>query len=261
MWSLVCVGAARLTVEPPDLSTTERRAVTRARQHLRERRRRLRRGKANYYEVLEIRFDPSRAELEDAVRRLSIRYSPKALAQLDLGDLEPLVGPLWRQIEKAWGMLADPQARQRYHEWLASSGIDVARIQRERAGDPLGAEGDFDAGQRALTRGEVFKAVSFFAAAARRHPTQSDYEAYLAWARYRAALEKGEDKAETAMRERSLIEAEQTGRAPRPRTLLALGMLCAACEDSAAGRWYLREALVCDPDFGPARNILNRLGG
>jgi len=260
LWALASVGGMRLTAEPPDQSTLGRRAVTRARQHLRDRRHRLRRGKANYYEVLEVRYNPSSAEIESAILRLAIRFAPNSVAHLDLGDLASLVEPLWRQIESARRMLSDVTSRQEYHKWLQSKGTDMARLARERTADPVAAEEDFVACQDALSKGEVFKAVSLFASAARRHPDHADYDAYLAWARYRSALEKDEDTAEAALRERTIIESAQTGRGPRPRALLALGMLCAACADPGSARWYLQEALACDPQFGPARQILARLG-
>ncbi len=260
LWALACIGAVRLTKEPPDLTTQARRAVSRARHHLRERRRRLRRGQASYYEVLEASFEPTQAELRATVQRLAIRFSPKRLAQLDLGDMTGLVGPLWKQIERAWEMMYMPETRKQYVAYLRSKGVDVAALRERLQVDPGGAERDFLAGQQALTGGEVHKAVSLFASAARRYPGHADYEAYLAWGRYRMSVDRGEDKLEAAMRERNVAEAGQAGRQPRPRALLALGLLCAACEDLDAARWHLHEALECDPNFALARQILNRLG-
>lgn len=260
VWALVCVGGAKLTKEPPDQSTPARRAVARARHHLRERQRRLRRGKAHYYEVLGVPLDATPAEVDDSVYRLAVRFSPQQLGHLDLGDQSPYVAPLWAQIEKARAMLRHPQSRAQYDAWLTTKGTDIAARKLDRPTDRAGAEDEFLAGQRALSRSDVKKALAFFAAAARRYPDHADYNGYLGWARYREALDNDEDKMAAAMRERNRIEEAQSGRAPRPRALLALALLCAASEDPAAAAWYLDEALTCDPQFELAKQIRSRMG-
>jgi curved DNA-binding protein CbpA/DNA-binding response OmpR family regulator len=260
LWALTCVGGAVLSPEPLDLATLSRRALRHARFHLRERYRRMSAGQVHYYETLEVCYTPSPAELNEAARRLALRYAAQNLANLDLGDLAGAVRPLWEQIEKAFQVLANPAARAQYNAWLAQRGLDVNRIRAERGIDPAAAEDEFLAGQRALQRGDVNKAISFFAAACRRFPNHSDYECYLAWARYRSSLDRGEDKAAAAQRERQAAEAQLAGRQPRPRALLALGLLCVACEDVHAARWHLNEALRADPAFATARQILLRLG-
>lgn len=259
-WAMICVGGAKLTREPPDLSTRPRRAVSVARYHLRARMRRFRRGRANYYDVLEVAFEPTPREIDVAAHRLSIRYSPQRLTDLDLGEMTPYVLPLWEQIQRAHAMLSGPQSRAQYNAWLASKGVDVDAVRQRRSYDAEGAEREFEAGQRALSRGDVSKAIAFFASACRRYPDHPDYEAYLAWARYRGAVEAGEDKLASAMRERNHIEEAQAGHQPSPRALLALGLLCAAADDPGAAHWHLEEALACDPQFHMAKQILGRLG-
>ena len=259
VWALVCIGAAKLTNEPPDQSTPARRAVSRARHHLRERQRRLRRGKSHYTDVLDVPLDSTPAEVDDAAFRLGVRFSPRQLGHLDLGDQSPYVAPLWAQIEKARAMLRDRQSCEQYDAWLATKGVDLAVQRIERPTDRVGAEQEFLAGQRALSRSDVKKAISFFAAAARKYPGHADYESYLAWARYRESLDNDEDKLDAAMRERTRVEEAHSGRPPRPRALLALALLCAASEDPGAAAWYLDEALTCDPQFELAKQIRARL--
>jgi curved DNA-binding protein CbpA len=259
LWAFLCTGVASLTPEPPDDLSPDRRAVSMARHHLRARSSRLTRGKAHYYEVLEVSYPPSAREIGGVVRRLALRFSPERVSHLDLGDMTPYVEPLWEQIEKAQRMLSDPTTRAQYDQYLVSKGADIRKLEIERSVDVGGAEADFVRGQQALTDGKLHHAVSLFASAARRYPGHLDYEAYLAWARYRSALERGEDKRTAAMRERAAVEEMMAGRAPRARALLALGLLCTAGEDGAAARWYLEEALVVDPGLQQARQILSRL--
>jgi hypothetical protein len=105
----------------------------------------------------------------------------------------------------------------------------------------------------------VYRAVSETAAACRLHPGHPDCEASLAYARYRADVQGGQDRAAVAHRERAVARAALAGRRPWPQALVALGLLAAADEDPDAARWHLHEALRCDPNLPAARQILQRL--
>lgn len=259
LWAVACVGGVTFSPEPPDVSTPARRAVVERRGHIRARLARLRKGRATYYDVLEVPLRAPPDAVRAAAQLLGARYSPAAVAELDLGDLTDTIPPLWAQIEKACAMLADPDDSARYVLYLRGKGIDLERAYADRGIDPAGAEDAFGFGQRALSAGDVFKAVSSFAAAARKLPDHPDYEAYLAWARYRADVQRGADKDATAARERDAALAACAGRQPRPRASLALGLLCAAAGDADAARWHLAEALALDPELAHARQLLDRM--
>lgn len=258
VWSLACVGALQVSPEPIDLTSPERRAVALARRHLRARAARSER--ATHYDLLEITPAAGLPEIEQACQMLAIRYAPDRMERLDLGDAAGLVAPIWKAIQRARAVLTDPPDRLRYNEALAAQ---RGKIQSTWAFGPLdraGAEEHFARGQRALVAGEPFKAVSEMAAAARAHPDHPDYEASLAWARYRAELARGKPKQESAVAERQNAEAALAGRRPWPRALVAVALLCAADEDPEAAHWYLKEALACDPNLPVARQLLTRLG-
>lgn len=258
VWALVSVGAATLGDEPPDLATPARRAVAEARRHLRARRARV--AKTSIYDLLEVERGGGAGDVEQACRALAIRYSPERLAALDLAELGAQVPLLWEQLIKARTVFGDAGRRGLYDQKLAAAPppgavwllgpYDVAR-----------AEQHFARGQKALLDGEPFRAVSEFAAAARVHPDHPDYEASLAWANYRAGVERGKEKLECARRERAAAEAVVYGRRPWPRALVALAMLCAATEDPESARWHLSEALQVDPNQPAAKALLGRLGG
>jgi hypothetical protein len=258
VWALCSVGAATLSDEPPDSSTPARRAVSEARRHLRARR--LRASKTTIYDLLEVSRGSSRAAIDQATRMLAIRFSPDALGSLDLADATPMVSPLWEQIGKARALLADPNRLALYDNKMMSSPPPGA-VWFQGPFDDAKAEQHFARGQKALVDGETFKAVSEFAAAARIHPEHPDFEASLAWAQFRAGVERGKPKLECARRERAAAEAVTYGRRPWPRSLVALALLCAASEDADAARWHLGEALACDPNLPAAQQLLRRLGG
>jgi hypothetical protein len=113
--------------------------------------------------------------------------------------------------------------------------------------------------QKALLDGDVYKALSTAATACRLFPAHPDLETSLAWTRYRAEVQGGKDRAETARRERAVADGWNLGRRPWPRTLVALGLLCAADGDPDSARWHLHEALEADPTHASARQLLQRL--
>lgn len=259
LWSLTSVGAAVVSPEPFDLATPRRRALAMIRHHLRARQARL--DKGTFYDVLEVTPAVETDEIEAAYEGVGRRYGPQALAGFDLGDLASLPEPMWQTVEKARGVLHDIAARGRYNDWLQSRWHELrTRWAIENTAAQLAVE-SWQRGQRALGEGDVHRAVGELAAAARNHPGHPDYEANLAWARYRTAAGRDEaGRAEVARRERGNAEASYWGCRPWPRAMLALALLCAADSDPETARWHLQEALAIDPNLPAAQQLLARLG-
>jgi hypothetical protein len=258
VWGLACAGGVSLSIEPPDLATQERRAVAAARQHLRARRTRMER--ATHYDLLEVTPQSDQAEIDHAVAMLALRFAPDRFHALDLGDAGALAAPLWRAVLEARAVISDPADRLRYHDELRARRASLTLPWAIGPHDRERAEQAFARGQRALVAGEPFKAVSEMASAARAHADHPDYEASLAWARFRAELARGNPREEAARRERRVAEEILAGRRPWPRALVALALLCAADGDPDAARWHLGEALTADPSLPAARQLLARLG-
>lgn len=259
VWALASAGALTFTDEPPDQSSSRRRRVTQARLHLRARAGRLER--ASYYDVLEVTLDASARHVEHAAQMLALRYHPDRLERLDLSEVAPLVRPIWDGILEARSVLLDVATRARYGDWMAQqrdmrSEWSDPRINAAEAANMMGR------GQQSLVSGKPFQAVSDMASACRLHPQHPDYEASLAWARFRADSSKNsDDRAAIATRERAIAEHSLAGHRPWPRALLALGLLCVAEGDADAARWHLHEALECDPNLPAAKQLLQRIGG
>jgi hypothetical protein len=258
LWALASLGAIDLTPEVRDQATPARRALAEVRHHLRARATRLERS--TFYDVLELTPLAELADLEDAYRRVAARFAPAAIAGLDLAELAATVQPMWDLVDKARAVLVDHPARGRYHDWLRARlpelrttwAIDVvvARTAAEA----------FTRGQRALGEGDVHRAMSELATACRQHPGHPEYEANLAWARYRVQVAAGKDRADAARNERILVEDVLAGCRVWPRALVALALLCAAGGDADAARWYLTSALAVDPNLPAAVQLLQRLG-
>ena len=256
VWALVCLGALRLTVEPPAMKTPRVSTTRRVRAHLHARSARLER--ALYHDVLETSTDPEAAEVERACKYLAVRFSPDRLAGLDLGGLAPVAEKLWQQALKARATLLSRENRAQYEVWLGQRQVSL-QPRRKAWEQAAEAEQAFAAGQKALAGGDVFRAVSMLAQAARLLPEHPDYEAYVAWARVLAEEARKGDVRATAQREVKVAEKVLLGRRPWPRALIAIGLLHEAAGDLAAAKEAFEEAIDCEPQLQLARRALARV--
>jgi len=258
LWALASMGAIDLTPEIRDVATPARRALDEVRANLRAREKRLERS--TYYDVLELSPLAEYPEIEAAYRLVGVRYAPSVLARYDLSELASSIAPTWELVEKARTVLVDDAARGRYTDWLRQNlkslqtrwAIDIPSIKT--------AADAFARGQRALGDGDAHRAMSDFAMACRHHPNHPDYEANLAWVRFRIQVAAGKPQAECAAVERANVEVVIAGCKPWPRALVALAMLCAAGGDADAARWHLAVALSIDPNVPAAAALAQRLG-
>ncbi|MCP4445355.1 MAG: J domain-containing protein [Myxococcales bacterium] len=258
LWGLISAGAARCSKEPPDENTPERKFITTTRRHVRARAARL--ATATYYEVLEVTRNANPQRVDHAARTLAMRYAPDRLARFDLGDLDKAVATNWEQVLHARKTLMDPASRGRYDDALSNKRSELTCPWAFDVDDETVSEEFFRRGQAALVAGEAFKAVSGIAGACRSHPDHPTYETYLCWARFRAGVDKGEDRATLANKERCIAEQFLLGRRPWPNALVALALLCAADSDSDSARYHLNEALLVNPGLPIAKQLLGRLG-
>jgi hypothetical protein len=258
LWALASMSAIALGPEIHDIATAPRRALAEIRGHLRARAARL--EGSTYYDVLEVSPLAEVDDIEAAHRLIALRYAPGALAGHDLATLAALVEPTWQLVDKARAVLVDHAQRGRYHDWLRNK---LPGLRTVWAIDPATAQAAaalFARGQRSLGDGDVHKAMSELAAACRQFPGHPEYEASLAWARYRVQVASGRDRIEAAIAERAALEDLLLGRRPWPRALVALALLCAAAGDTDTARWHLRTALAIDPTVPAAAPLAQRLG-
>ena len=258
LWALGSLGAVDFTPEIRDVNTPARRMLAEVRAHLRARTARL--EKSTYYDVLEITPLAEYEEIETAYQLVAFRYSPDALDVFDLADLKPLAKPIWDLVERARSTLVDHAQRGRYHDWLRGKMSGLKTVWAIEPNAIKTAADYYLRGQRSLGEGDVHKAMSEFATACRHFPGHPEYEAHLAWARYRVQVGSGRDRAECAAAERKTIEALLWGCRPWPRALVALSLICAAGGDADSARWHLHAALTVDPTLPAAVQLAQRLG-
>lgn len=257
LWALRCTGALELGPEPADGNTPERRALMNMRAHLRARRQRL--EKATYFDVLEAPPAATFEEVERNYQLLAWRFQPDRLRAFDLGDMAADVDPNWQQIEVARAMFVDMAERGKYIDWVREN---LPQLKTTWAVDPALAKEAaerFVRAQQALATGDIRKAMSELATACRIHPGHPEYEANLAWTRFRMQVGTGKDSQATAAQEREAMEQYVLGTRPWPRALVAHALLCAASGDATAAHFSLREALAVQPDMPAAKQLLSKL--
>jgi len=258
LWTLTSIGALELTPEIRDVATGPRRLLSELRAQLRGRAVRLERS--TFYDVLEVTILAEYRDIEAAYQLVAWRFSPTTLAAHDLAELAGTVKPMWDLVEKARSVLIDDAARGRYHDWLRAR---IGELRTTWAIEPTAIAAAADAfarGQRALGDGDIHRAMSELATACRNFPGHPDYEANLAWARYRVQVASGRDRVQAAIAERKMIEELLLGCRPWPRALVALALLCAASGDADSARWHLHTALTIDPSVPAAAQLAQRLG-
>lgn len=258
LWTMISLGAVVVGAEVHDVATTPRRALAELRAHLQARAARL--DRSTYYDVLEISPLAEVEDIEAAYQRVALRYAPSVLQSYDLGELAQMIEPTWDVVEKARGVLVDHARRGRYHDWLRSKLSELRTVWAVDPGAAKAAQAAYTRGQRSLGEGDVHKAMGELAVACRQFPGHPDYEASLAWARYRVQVASGRDRIEAAIAERRTLEGLLLGCKPWPRALVALALLCAAGGDVDAARWHLRIALTIDPTVPAAAQLAHRLG-
>ena len=258
LWTLASMGAIDFTPEVRDVGTVPRRVLHDLRTHLRARSQRL--EKSTFYDVLEVPTTAEYPEIEEGYQLVAQRYAPNLLAQHDLSDLAPLVGPMWELVEKARSVLVDHAQRGRYHDWLRQKLPELRTVWAIDPPSVTAAAEAFARGQRSLGEGDVHKAMKDLAFACRHFPGHPEYEANLAWVRYRVQVASGRDRVEAAVAERKMIEELMLGCRVWPKALVALALLCAAAGDADSARWHLHSALVADPTLPAAQQLAQRLG-
>jgi hypothetical protein len=258
LWTMASIGALDFTPEVRDVATVERRMLAELRAHLRARAARLERS--TFYDVLELTPLAEYPEIEEAYRLVAARFSPDVLSQHDLSDLAAPAKPMWDLVEKARSVLIDHPARGRYHDWLRTKLPELRTVWAIDPAVVTSAAEAFARGQRSLGEGDVHRAMSELAMACRQFPGHPEYEANLAWARYRVQVASGRDRTEAAASERKTIEEMLLGCRPWPRALVALALLCAAGGDADSARWHLHVALTADPTLPAAAQLAQRLG-
>jgi hypothetical protein len=136
-------------------------------------------GHATYFELLGVSQSATSEEVNTAFVRAARQFHPDRLVSAELVDLQPTAEMILARINEAAMILGDSARRAEYVAAL-SEGAAV----RTNLPSVLEAENIFLKGEVFLKKGEYAKAIESFAAASQANPSEPQYRAYLAWARF-----------------------------------------------------------------------------
>jgi tetratricopeptide (TPR) repeat protein len=136
-------------------------------------------GHATYFELLGVSQSATSEEVNTAFVRAARQFHPDRLVSTELVDLQPTAEMILARINEAAMILGDSARRAEYVASL-SEGAAV----RTNLPAVLEAENTFLKGEVFLKKGEHAKAIESFAAASQANPSEPQYRAYLAWARF-----------------------------------------------------------------------------
>jgi tetratricopeptide (TPR) repeat protein len=209
-------------------------------------------GRLTHFELLGVSANASAAEISTAFVRAARQFHPDRLTGAGLRDLYPLAEKILARINEAAMVLGDPARRAEYVA-LLSAGPQVARTNLPTV---LEAENTFLKGEVFLKKGDYAKAIECFTAAHQANPSEPQYRAYLAWARF----DDPRARKEAVVRETlSTLESVLRERPKFVRGHHWVGRLCKFLNESDRAAQAFRHAVELDSSFIEASRELRLL--
>lgn len=202
----------------------------------------------SHFEILGLTESALPAEVSAAYMKLVRVYHPDRLVGQGLGDMLKKAERIMARLGEASSVLADAKRRAEYTKKLRGhpSEIDTAR-------NILDAEQDFKQGDLLLRKGEIRAALEKFNEASKKNPAETEYRAYLAWARY---LEPGSRKDMLSRETLRLIQEALKERPHFVRGRFWIGEIHKHAGDLEAAEKAFRDCLETDASFLDAQREL-----
>ncbi|MGD0838237.1 MAG: J domain-containing protein [Polyangia bacterium] len=199
-------------------------------------------GGMTHFEVLGVAQDATPDEVSVAYLRAARQFHPDRLAGQGLADLAGSAGQVLARINEAAMVLGDVGRRAQY----VGSLVAGPSPQQSSLPSVLEAESAFLKGEVFLKKGEHAKAVECFTLATKGNPSEPQYRAYLAWARFDDPRAHKEAIARETLHVMEVVVRE------RPRFARGhywAGLLCKLLGDSRRAEQSFREAVAVDSGF------------
>jgi len=197
--------------------------------------------KQDYFEVLGVSKNASRAEIKKAYFSLAKQYHPDRISGSASSEIRNLADEIFDLISSAHDVLSDDARREQYVEELTSGekrdvSSEVSKI--------LSAEGLFQKGEIALRKREYGKAKELFEDAANLCPEEGEFHAYLGWAMFQSdpkneeAVRKSRDQLNQAISLNPKVD----------KAYLFLGYIYKAMNYREMAEHEFEKAIQCNPD-------------
>jgi len=205
----------------------------------------------SHFELLGVSESAPASEISVAFFRAARRYHPDRLTGAGLSELAPHAERILARMSEAAMILGDPVRRADY---LAS------RTRKKAPGSTIPtvveAETIFLKGEVFLKKGDYAKAIECFTAACRANPSEPQFRAFLAWARF----ENPKARKESVVREVQRIIADVVAAQPRfARGHYWLGQIWKFLNEPERAEHAFREAVNQDQAFLEANRELRLL--
>jgi tetratricopeptide (TPR) repeat protein len=198
-------------------------------------------GHATYFELLGVSQSATSEEINTAFVRAARQFHPDRLVSTGLVDLQPTAEMILARINEAAMILGDSARRVDYVASL-SEGAAV----RTNLPTVLEAENTFLKGEVFLKKGEYAKAIESFTAASQANPSEPQYRAYLAWARF----DDPRARKEALVRETlKTLEAVVSERPKFVRGFYWIGLLWKFLNEPGKAEKAFREVVTLDASF------------
>ena len=196
----------------------------------------------NHFEALGISQKATADEVSVAFVRAARQFHPDRLTSAGLLDLQPLAERILARINEASMVLGDATRRSEYVASL-SAGAQAVNASLPTV---LEAENSFLKGEVFLKKGDYVKAVESFTLATQGNPSEPQYKAYLAWARF----DDPRTRKETVARETLRIMEGVVQERPRfARGHYWIGLLWKFLNELGRAEKAFREAVAVDNSF------------
>ena len=195
-----------------------------------------------HFEALGVSQNATSDEVSLAFVRAARRFHPDRLSSAGLQDLQPTAERILARINEASMVLGDATRRAEYVASL-NAGPQGASASLPTV---LEAENSFLKGEVFLKKGEFARAIECFSMATQGNPSEPQYRAYLAWARF----DDPRTRKEAVVRETIKVMEGVVHDRPRfARGYYWLGLLWKFLNESVKAERAFREAVNVESSF------------
>jgi tetratricopeptide (TPR) repeat protein len=192
-----------------------------------------------HFEALGVSQNASADEVSVAFMRAARQFHPDRLSSVGLQDLQPVAERILARINEAAMVLGNATRRA---EYVASLAMGPQAVEASLP-TVLEAENSFLKGEVFLKKGDHGKAIECFTMATQGSPSEPQYRAYLAWARFDDPRTRKEAVVRDTLK---VMEGVMQERPRFARGHYWLGLLWKFLNEPAKAEHAFREAVAVD---------------
>jgi tetratricopeptide (TPR) repeat protein len=193
---------------------------------------------SSHFEILSVPENATADEVQGMYMRALRMYHPDRLAAAGLRELAPQAERVMARMGEAASVLRDPKRRADYVATRAGKKTESAAAMAA-----VDAEKSFQRGEVFLRKGDYAQAIEAFSEAIKVNPSEQQYRAYLAWARFDDPRARKELVAREALATLQQVVAAEVRFA---RGFFWIGQIWKFLNDSIQAEKAFREALRLD---------------